>query len=144
MIYSSDRATLRRTFADAWRKRRDGSPLDPQEARIADVVAAHPEYHALLDDPRALDRDFTPEGGEANPFLHMAMHLTLGEQRATDRPPGVARELERLARRLGDVHAAEHAAMECLGRVLWESGRSGRMPDEKDYLECMRGRRTRG
>ena len=138
MLYSSDRTALRRTFAEAWRKHRDGVPLEPLEAAIADVVAAHPEYRSVIESDSAPDRDFLPEAGETNPYLHMGMHLTLRDQRATDRPPGIRKALARLARRLGDEHAAEHAAMECLGEALWEAQRAGRLPDEEAYLACVR------
>jgi hypothetical protein len=43
-----------------------------------------------------------------------------------------------LARRLGDVHAAEHRMLEQLGVALWDSQRSGRPPDEAAYLESLR------
>ena len=42
-----------------------------------------------------------------------------------------------LARRLGDVHAAEHPMIECLGEALWQSQRSGRAPDEAGYLAAL-------
>ena len=129
---------MRRAFSEAWRKHRDREPLEPLEAAIADVVAAHPEYRNTIESDSALDRDFLPEAGETNPWLHMGMHLTLREQRATDRPPGIRTALARLARRLGDEHAAEHAAMECLGEVLWEAQRAGRPPDDVAYLACVR------
>lgn len=145
MLFGTDRNTLRRTFAEAWRRRVMGLVLEPLQARIAQVVEAHPEYHAVVQDTDSLDRDYTPENGQTNPFLHMAMHLALLEQRATDRPSGIARALELVDLKLGDPHAAEHEAMECLGRVMWEAQRAGTAPDEHDYLECVRrlGRRRR-
>jgi len=138
VLFATDRAALRRTFAGAWRKRRDGLPLEPLEARIADVIAAHPQYREAVEDARSLGRDYLPEAGEANPFLHMAMHLALREQRAGDRPPGITRALARLERRLGDTHAAEHAAMDCLGEALWAAQRAGSVPDEAAHLACVR------
>jgi len=137
MLFSSDRSRMRRAFADAWRKRMQGERLEPLERAIADVVAAHPEYRRHLADDVALERDFQPDAGEANPFLHMGMHLALREQRGTDRPAGIAAALAALERRLGDAHAAEHAAMECLGRTLWQAQRSGAPPDEAGFLACV-------
>src|SRR5512146_1951833 len=89
MLFSNDRTTLRRTFQTAWRKRRDGLPLEPLEAMIADVVALHPEYHRWLESEEALDRDWSPEAGETNPFLHLGMHIAIHEQLSTDRPAGI-------------------------------------------------------
>ena len=138
-MFSPDRSQMRRVFVQAWRKHRDQAPLEPLERLVAEVVRAHPEYHRLLEaGEAALDRDFLPEGGETNPFLHMGMHIGLQEQLGTDRPAGI-RDLHRqLALRLGDAHAAEHQMMECLGLALWEAQRSGRMPDDQAYLTCVR------
>ena len=111
--------------------------LDPLETQIAAVIADHPEYHALLQDQdQAMTRDFTPEGGQTNPFLHMGMHLAIQEQIATDRPAGIRTHYQQLTRRLGVVDA-EHAIMECLGRSLWEAQQNNNLPDERAYLRCI-------
>ncbi|MEJ2455428.1 MAG: DUF1841 family protein [Candidatus Thiodiazotropha sp.] len=130
---------MRRVFFEAWRKQQSGEAMQPLEEMIAGVVRQHPEYHALLEDSEAgLEREFLPEGGETNPFLHMAMHITLLEQLSTDRPPGICEHYRRLCQRLGDAHDAEHQMMECLGRILWEAQSNNRMPDEMAYLDCVR------
>jgi hypothetical protein len=135
------REQLRQTYADAWRKRVADSPLTPLEAMVADVIAGHPEYQAIVVDPRAA-LAFEPEGsgGEENPFLHMGLHLAVREQVSIDRPPGV-RELYRLLQaRQGDWHRAEHVLTEALGETLWRAQRSGRPPDEAHYLAVARRR----
>ena len=137
MFLPEDRAGFRAAFVEAWRKRRAGLPAGALEVQLADVVAAHPEYHPLLESPEASQADWTPEGGEANPFLHLALHLALREQVATDRPPGVAAEHRRLAAAHG-AHAAEHRMMEVLGETLWRAQRNNRPPDEVSYLEGLR------
>ena len=137
-MFSQDRAKLREGFVVAWRKHLQSQPLTPLEAQIVDVVQLHPEYHAVLDNPESVHADFAPGSGQSNPYLHMAMHLTLREQKDTDRPPGVRVALLRLKRRLGDAHAAEHVAMECLSEVLWTSQSTGRAPDDKAYLNALR------
>jgi hypothetical protein len=125
-------------YVDAWRKRREQGVLEPLEASIVDVVGDHPEYQPLLEDPAALTRDWTPEEGATNPFLHMGLHLAIREQVATDRPPGIAAIHAALARTAGGAHEAEHAMIDCLGAALWEAQRSGRAPDEATYLESLR------
>ena len=124
-------------YVDAWHKRIEGLPLSPLEAQIAAVIEQHPEYQAAVsgDD---LDRDFTPEGGQTNPFLHMGLHLGIREQVATDRPPGVAQLYREIATRMGDTHAAEHQMIECLAETLWEAQSQNRAPDEERYLERLR------
>ena len=139
-MFGQDRDEIRRSYLTAWQKACAGEELDPTEQAIADVVAKHPEYQALLSDPdTALAKDYTPEQGETNPFLHMGLHLALREQVGTDRPTGIRPLHARLASRLGDEHEAEHRMMECLGEALWEAQRSGRAPDEGAYLECLKG-----
>jgi hypothetical protein len=137
MIFGNDRTELRRLYAEAWRRRVGNLPLEPLHDQIATVIALHPEYQALVADPEALERDWTPADGETNPFLHMGMHLAVREQVATDRPAGIRSAFQRLTAKLGDPHTAEHQVFECLGRALWEAQRAGRPPDEQAYLECV-------
>ena len=137
MIFGQDRHELRKTYADAWQKHVDGMPLSPLEAQIADVVAQHPEYHDAVTDAD-LDKDYAPEAGRTNPFLHMGLHLGIREQAATDRPPGITALYEALSARMGDRHAAEHQMIECLAETLWEAQSQNRAPDEERYLERLR------
>lgn len=109
------------------------------ETIIADVIRLHPEYHALLEDGgRNLDKDWLPEGGETNPFLHMGMHIAIREQLSIDRPAGIKTAHAALLARTGDAHAAEHAMLECLGEALWRAQRENRLPDEQAYLACIK------
>lgn len=137
-MFGQDREQLRRFFLSSWEKRTAGQPLQALEQLVAEIVAQHPEYHRHLGDGDKLLRDFTPEQGETNPWLHMGMHVSLGEQLGADRPPGIRDLYRRIAGRIGDTHAAEHAMMECLGRVLWEAQRANRLPDETTYIECLK------
>ncbi|HEC17660.1 MAG TPA: DUF1841 family protein [Sedimenticola sp.] len=138
-MFTNDRTQMRRVFTEAWRKHRDNLPMEPMEQVIAHLIRQHPEYHKLMENPdAALARDFLPEGGESNPFLHLSMHIALHEQVSTDRPAGIAGLYRRITQRLGDPHEAEHQLMECLARMLWEAQRENRMPDEQAYLESIR------
>lgn len=137
-MFSPDRNALRHRFFSAWRKARDGAALEPLEARIAEVIRRHPEYHRWLEDPEtALARDFSPEEGTPNPFLHLGLHLAVLEQLASDRPPGLRAVYRRMIAN-SDAHEAEHRLMDCLGQILWKAQRAGRMPDESAYLDCLR------
>ena len=124
-------------YADAWNKAVAGRPLSPLEAQIASVVEEHPEYHGEVTEEN-LDKDYRPEGGQTNPFLHMGLHLGIREQVATDRPAGINKVYQRLLERSGDRHAAEHEMIECLAETLWEAQSQGRAPDEQQYLERLR------
>ena len=138
-FHDQDRDGLRRVYVEAWRKHRAALPLEPLEHQVVAVVEQHPEYHALLEDESALGRDFTPDAGQSNPFLHLGLHLAIREQAATDRPAGIAAIRTELARRLADPHEAEHRMLERLAEAMWHSQRSGRPPDEAAYLESLRG-----
>ena|SRR5690349_512089 len=134
LFQNQSRDDLRRMYVDAWRKYRERTVLEPLEAQIAQVIVEHPEYHALLEDSdAALSRDFTPESGQSNPFLHMSLHLTVRDQVATDRPAGIRAAYEALARRR-DPHAVEHAIVEHLAEALWQAQRDGTPPNEQVYL----------
>jgi len=136
---------VRRFFCETRRKQHDGSPLTPMELIAADWIAAHPEYDAdLADQEAALAAVYTVEDGRTNPFLHLSMHLTISEQLSIDQPRGIRQAVELLAARRGSMHEAQHAAMECLGEMVWASQRSGLPPDGERYLECVRRRATGG
>jgi hypothetical protein len=139
------REQLRRSYADAWAKRVANAPLTALEALISDVIAAHPEYQALVADPEKAEQfDATAANPAENPFLHMGLHLAVREQVSIDRPPGV-RDLQRQLLALqGDPHRAEHALMEALGEALWQAQRAGRAPDETQYLKRVREQIARG
>ena len=138
-MFGNDRVQLRRFFTDTWHKARNDQQLDPLEEVISEIILQHPEYHKMLEAGEdVLDRDFQPEGGESNPFLHLGMHIGLQEQISTNRPSDITALYQQLVIKTGDAHEAEHQMMECLGRMLWDAQRAGRMPDEKAYLECIK------
>jgi hypothetical protein len=138
MFANAGRDELRRRYVNAWQRRRDGLPLEPLDAQIADVVALHTEYHPLLEDPEATEVAFTVDQGRTNPFLHMGLHLAIREQVGTRRPAGIEAVHLRLTRALGDPHEAEHRMIEVLAETLWEAQRAGIAPDEQRYLERLR------
>ena len=138
MLFGQDRDQLRRVYCEAWQRYRQSLPLEPLQAQIVAVVERHPEYQALLDDPeQALGRDYLPETGETNPFLHMGLHLAVQEQVNTDRPAGIRELYRRLNEICDNSHSADHQMMECLAEMIWQSQRDGTLPNEQQYLECI-------
>jgi Domain of unknown function (DUF1841) len=134
-LFGDDRDSLRAHFFMVWSKLQASEELEPLEAIIAEVIAMHPEYHAVIADPEAnLSRDWHPDDGEANPFLHMALHITVKEQLMTDRPPGVAARFKMLSVSSVDPHAAEHEVLEALAETLWEAQSEAKPPDLVAYL----------
>lgn len=138
-MFAPTRDEARRFLADAWARFRAGQPLSALEQRVVEIVSLHPEYHDLVEHAeRHLERDWRPEGGETNPFLHLSLHLAVAEQIAIDQPPGLRAEYERLLAARGDEHAALHAVLECLGEVVWQAQRTQSPPDGALYLDCLR------
>ena len=134
MIFGQDRNELRKMYADAWQRHCEKLPLTPLDAQIAAVIEWHPEYHDDVTSDE-LDRDYTPDGGKTNPFLHMGLHLGIREQLATNRPAGIDSIFSKLASNLGDAHAAEHQMIDCLAETLWEAQSQNTAPDEQKYLQ---------
>lgn len=138
-MFGNDRDSLRRYYCTVWEKACAGQPLEPLEQLIAGVIREHPEYQPVLTDAEtALNREYMPEGGQTNPFLHMGMHIAIQEQLGGNRPVGILDVYQQLCQRMGDAHTAEHAMMECLGETLWEAQQNGCEPDEQGYLERLR------
>jgi len=132
MFQSRDQ--LRQVYIDVWQKMQNNSLLEPMEAIIADIIQMHPEYHSLLSiSEQAKEKDFLPEAGETNPFLHMGMHIALREQASTDRPAGFKDIYDKLLRQR-KLHDAEHAMMECLAEALYYSQKNNKPFDEIEYL----------
>ena len=143
-MFDPTRDQARAFFFETWRKYRAGEPLSGLEAIVLEVILAHPEYHAALDEPeRFRERDYSPELGEPNPFLHLSMHLAIEEQLSIDQPSGIASSFAALAAKHGDRHKALHDALECLGEMVWRSQRDHAPPDAAAYLECLNKRARR-
>ena len=137
-MFNPSRAEARRLFFDAWRKQREGLPLTPLESMALGVALLHPEYHGILDQPdKYLERDYLPEFGETNPFLHMGLHLAVNEQLTIDQPPGIRAAYERLRNKKGDEHEALHGMLDCLAETVWRAQRNGTTPDGAFYLDCL-------
>ena len=140
-MFNPSQHDVRRFFCEAFRKERGHEILTPLEAVARDWIVQHPEYADHLGDTeQALAADFTVEGGQANPFLHLSMHLSIAEQLSIDQPPGIRAATQVLAQRLGSEHEAHHHVMECLGEMIWSSQRNGVPQDGAAYLECVRRR----
>lgn len=140
-MFSPTREQARQFFFNTWRKYRAELPLEGLEKTILETILLHPEYHPLLDDPEAnLEREYTPDSGALNPFLHLSLHLAIAEQLSIDQPRGIRELHAQLAARSGSEHDALHALLECLGETVWQTQRTGQAPDEEAYLECMRRR----
>ena len=138
-MFPQDRSQLRQMFFDAWQKHTEKQAMEPLEQLIAAIAEQHPEYHTMLTSQDSnLDKDFTPEMGQTNPFLHMAMHISIQEQLGTQRPEGIVELYQSLLIKSGDPHEVEHHMMECLGQMIWQAQRDNTVPNDESYLNCLR------
>ena len=142
-MFTPSQADVRRFFCSVYAKAQSSQPLEALETIASQWLAEHPEYHAdFADADAALAKMYDVEGGRANPFLHLSMHLSISEQCSIDQPRGIRQAVELLTARRDSLHAAHHEAMDCLGKMVWESQRSGRPPDGAAYIDCVQRRAT--
>lgn len=142
-MFNPSQADVRRFFCGVRAKMLSAAPMEAIETLASLWIDEHPEYFEVLSDvDKALAMDYDATPGVTNPFLHLSMHLSISEQCSIDQPRGIRQAVELLSRRLDSLHDAHHAAMECLGQMLWESQRSGRPPDGEAYTACVQRRAT--
>ena len=143
-MFTPSQADVRKFFCAVHAKAQAGQPMDALETLAGQWVTEHPEYHGdLADEAAALAAMKDVIEGQTNPFLHLAMHLSISEQCSIDQPRGIRQAVELLAAKRNSLHEAHHEAMECLGRMLWESQRAGRPPDGAAYMDCVQRQATR-
>ena len=144
MLFQPSQADVRRFFCAVYAKAQAQQPLEAIETIASLWIDEHPEYHAeLADIDAALLTMDAADPDKTSGFLHLSMHLSLSEQCSIDQPRGIRQAVELLTARLDSLHDAHHAAMECLGTMIWESQRSGRPPDGTAYIDCVQRRATR-
>jgi hypothetical protein len=137
-MFDPSREQARRFLIEAWRKQRERKVMTELELLAAEHIARHPEYHPILEaGDDSLEREWLPETGETNPFLHLSLHLAISEQLSIDQPPGIKAAYERLLQRTQDPHQAQHLIMDCLAEVVWQAQRMRSQPDGLAYLECL-------
>jgi hypothetical protein len=144
-MFTPSSENVRRFFCNAWAKQRAGQPLEAMELLAAGWIAEHPEWHAeFADADAAVARVYAAGSPGGNPFLHLSMHLSISEQCSIDQPRGIRQAVELLARRRGDLHAAHHTAMDCLGQMLADAQSNNHSPDGAAYLAAVQRRATSG
>ena len=137
-MYKLSRHQSRQFFFDTWHKYNHQELLSDMEKIALSIILLHPEYHSILDDTeRYQDKDYPPEMGNTNPFLHMSMHIAIKEQLSIDQPSGIRERFNRLQEKNKDEHETMHQIMECLAEMLWQAQRNQSAPDSSIYFECL-------
>jgi hypothetical protein len=142
-MFNPSQADVRRFFCSVYAKARAGQALEALETIASHWMDEHPEYgldFANLD--AALVSMGNVQEGRTNPFLHLSMHLSITEQCSIDQPRGIRQAIELLNHRRNSLHQAHHEAMDCLGKMLWESQQVGRPPDGESYVACVQRHAT--
>ena len=142
-MFNPSQEDVRRFFCQVYAKQQSEQLSDALETLAGLWVAEHPEYAThLADVDVALAKQYKGDDGQSNPFLHLSMHLSISEQCSIDQPRGIRQAVELLSHKKQSLHEAHHAAMECLGRMIFESQRAGKMPDGNIYIECVQRHAT--
>jgi hypothetical protein len=72
--------------------------------------------------------------GQTNPFLHMALHLSIRDQIRLNRPAEIYALFQQATKKFNSSHHAEHAFMEALAEILHQSQQDNAPPSEEAYL----------
>ena len=139
-MYDVNTQDVRRFFAQVWQQRLLPLQLDALQQKALRIVEAHPEYHRYLEHiENYLDKNWTPDEGETNPFFFIFLHLSIQEQVAINQPPGIREIHQRLCGKYNDDWVqAEHEMMEALAETSWEAERFGRGLDVNAYMTRLR------
>jgi hypothetical protein len=138
-MFEANRQQLRQKYFDVWNRYLEKLPMEPLDIQICDLILAHPEYHTIFSQAdKYFDKDYLPEQGESNPFLHLSLHLGMREQIGTNRPEGIQGIYENLMSRYQDSHHVEHMMMECMMEQLFEAQKNQQTPDEQLYRMALK------
>lgn len=137
-MFKPSREQVRQLFFETWRKYRHHEILSGIETIALEVILQHYEYHSILENAEDyLDKDYLPEMGDVNPFLHMSMHMAIKEQLSIDQPAGIRERFLHLQKHFSDEHEAAHHVMECLAEMIWQAQRNQTSPDSTVYFDCL-------
>lgn len=136
-MFTQNREQMRQFFNTVWQKHQQQQALESLETIVRDVMLAHPEYQTQLTNSD-VDKEYLPEMGQTNPFLHVGLHIALHEQLMTNRPIGIRAIYNKAVKKIQDKHEVEHKMMDCLAESLWTAQRNQTMPNEQTYIQCLK------
>ena len=143
MLFGSNKQEVRTLYFDAWYKNQNKKNiLTALETQIIDIILFHPEYIKIFEDvknqEKYSDKDYLPESGETNPFLHMGLHLAIRDQIGTNKPIGIQKIFLDLCNKTQDQHQAEHLFIEQLAEQLWLAQKNQQDFNSEDYLLALK------
>jgi len=111
--YRTLRALSHARFQRIWEISQAGGDLEGEDARLAEVMERHPEYHDIWQKAEVLGPDEVLVD-EVNPFMHAAVHTAVENQLAAGSPPETAEALEALMK----AGYSRHEAIHFIGAVV--------------------------
>ena len=139
-MYDVNTHDVRRYFGHVWQNRLNPLQLDALQQKALRIIEAHPEYQTYLERIEDyLDKNWTPEQGETNPFLHLSLHLSIEEQVGIDQPFGIRAIHQELVGMHNDnwVKAVDEM-MEALVETIWQAQRHNQGLDVNAYMTRLR------
>ena len=139
-MYDVNTHDVRRYFGHVWQNRLNPLQLDALQQKALRIIEAHPEYQIYLEQVEEyLDKNWTPEQGETNPFLHLSLHLSIQEQVGIDQPFGIRAIHQKLIGMHNDNWVkAEDEMMEALVETIWQAQRHNQGLDVNAYMTRLR------
>ena len=139
-MYDVNTHDVRRYFGHVWQNRLNPLQLDALQQKALRIIEAHPEYQIYLEQVEEyLDKNWTPEQGETNPFLHLSLHLSIQEQVGIDQPFGIRTIHQKLIGMYNDNWVkAEDEMMEALVETIWQAQRHNQGLDVNAYMTRLR------
>ncbi len=139
-MYDVNTHDVRRYFGHVWQNRLNPLQLDALQQKALRIIGAHPEYQTYLEHIEDyLDKNWTPEQGETNPFLHLSLHLSIQEQVGIDQPFGIRAIHQKLVGMHNDDWVkAEDEMMDALVETIWQAQRHNQGLDVNAYMTRLR------
>ena len=139
-MYDVNTHDVRLYFGHVWQNRLNPLQLDALKQKALRIIEAHPEYQTYLEHVEDyLDKNWTPEQGETNPFLHLSLHLSIQEQVGIDQPFGIRAIHQNLLGMHNDNWVkAEDEMMEALVETIWQAQRHNQGLDVNAYMTRLR------
>lgn len=142
-LFNPSRDQVRQFFFHTWQQFNQQKILSDLEKIALEVIQMHPEYHTILNNPAQFSqREYFPEMGETNPFLHMSLHLSAIEQIGINQPIGISQIYETLKAKHRDAHKAQHDLLDCLAETIWQAQRNQQPLDAEHYLTLLNNKLT--
>ena len=139
-MYDVNTHDVRRYFGHVWKNRLNPLQLDALQQKALRIIEAHPEYQTYLEHIEDyLDKNWTPEQGETNPFLNLSLHLSIQEQVGIDQPFGIRSIHQKLIGMHNDNWVkAEDEMMDALVETIWQAQRHNQGLDVNAYMTRLR------